>query len=294
MSKKTIVWLASYPKSGNTWLRAFLANLLAASETPVPLNQLSRYVLADHPVPHFQAAQGGPIDRLSPAEINRLRPRVQANLARRQGGHVLVKTHSMVTRLDGAPTISPEVTAAAIYVLRNPLDVAMSFANHFGATWSQAVSALSTPNTLLAGSAAHVFQPIGSWSQHVRSWCDAPGLRRHVMRYEDMVQDTAGSFRALLSFLKLPADDAAFARALSFSGFKALQAQEQDQGFHERPAQAERFFRKGKIGDWRGKLSAVDQDRLIGANAETMRRFGYLDPRGRPAVTAASSGNSSG
>ena len=280
----SIVWLASYPKSGNTWVRAFLANALAGRDEPVPLDAFGRYILADHPKPHYQAVTQSSVEALTPAEINRLRPLVHHKLAERggDGGVVLVKTHSMITSLSGVPSITAQATAGAVYILRNPLDVAVSFAKHFGATLDAAVSALSTKTTMLAGSPDHVFQPIGSWSGHATSWLDARGLKVHLMRYETMMAEPQSAFSDLMAFLKLPQDSDVIARAIAFSSFKSLQGQEASTGFHERPATAERFFRQGETGGWRKHLSTAQVRTLIEANRKVMQRFGYLDAAGEP------------
>ncbi|HXD83760.1 MAG TPA: sulfotransferase domain-containing protein, partial [Rudaea sp.] len=87
----SILWLASYPKSGNTWLRAFLANLVANRRDPVPLAELPRYC-EDEALPELYARRAGrPSTELDMEQIAALRPLVHADIAARHPGIVFVK-----------------------------------------------------------------------------------------------------------------------------------------------------------------------------------------------------------
>src|SRR5580765_857123 len=110
-----IVWLASYPKSGNTWLRAFLANLIAGRATPVPLAELPRYADQDARPDLFSDVAGEPAARMYFARLCALRPRVHAHIAASALKTVFVKTHSAAGMHDGVPLHKPDVTARAIH-----------------------------------------------------------------------------------------------------------------------------------------------------------------------------------
>ncbi len=127
-----IVWLASYPKSGNTWLRAFLANLVADAGAPLPLGDLPQYCEDEARPELFTALAGRPSTDLTFEEICALRPRVHADIAARSPGTRLVKTHNCAGFVGSHPLHDASVTAGAIYVVRNPLDVAVSMMHHFG------------------------------------------------------------------------------------------------------------------------------------------------------------------
>lgn len=282
-----IVWLASYPKSGNTWVRVFLANLLADPEAPLPLPELSRYVFSEHSTRHYERLSGKPIDRLSAKEVAQLRPAVQRSLFPGPKQNVFVKTHAAVTTFQGLPTITGEVTRSAIYIIRNPLDVAVSYAHHFAIPLDVAVKAMGSSGAVLAPSREFVAQPLLSWSEHVTSWVDsgrkvAPrGVM--VMRYEDMMADPHGRFLEMVQTLGMPVEEARVRKAVEFSSFKVLQSLEAETGFIERPAKADKFFRKGVAGGWRSELSQAQAARIVKDHRRVMRRFGYLDERGEPA-----------
>lgn len=277
-----ILWLASYPKSGNTWLRAFLANYMRNAQAPLAINDLDRFCASD--------AHGWPYERLSgraPAELtglelSQLRPRVHAMLAAGRPETVFVKTHNAIEKTHGVPTITPAVTAGAVYVIRNPLDTVSSYASHYGLTVPQAAEVMATDTTTIHGNEKLILQLLGSWSRHVRSWVDAPGLRLHVVRYEDMASRPLKAFGDVIGFLGVPKNMERLKRALRFSDFKELARQERESGFKERSANADRFFREGRAGGWRETLSADVVSKIVADHREVMTRFGYLDSEGRP------------
>ena len=274
-----ILWLASYPKSGNTWLRAFLANYLADTPGPVDINTLPDFAYGDMRAEYYAQVSGKPAAELPWADINALRPRVHDFLARSRPGVVFVKTHTLLTILDGVPTITPDATAGAIYVLRNPFDVAVSFAHHYGLTIDEGVRALCLPELRIEPKAGHITQIISDWSNHVESWIRPPGLRRLTLRYEDMLAAPQGTFGKVLDFLQMPKDRERLKRAIRHCSFRVLAEQERKRGFVERPRNADRFFRKGGAGGFRHCLSAEQVAALIDRHRPMLREQRYLDDR---------------
>lgn len=275
-----IYWLASYPKSGNTWLRVFLCNLLADGDAPVDINVLNAGGIASSRA-WLDEALGIATADLTAEEIDDLRPAVY-RWRRNQGGIGYHKIHDAY-RLNeqGEPLVSREGTLGALYIVRNPLDVAPSYANHLNSSIDRAIDCMADPQATLGrsarGLAPQVQQRLLSWSEHVLSWVDAPGLRCHVMRYEDMQRDALHSFTAAARFLRLPDDPQRVGKAIRFSDFAELQRQERTHGFKERPPHSHGFFRQGRPGDWRERLTPLQVRRIVAQHAGVMRRFGYLD-----------------
>jgi len=277
-----IIWLASYPKSGNTWVRAFLANYVTDAREAVSINHLPAFLLGDNFLMHYEKYSGKPASALTLEEIEELRPKVHEWFAYSRPDNAFVKTHSAVLRAAGRPLITPSATAGAVYVVRNPLDVAVSFANHYQISHERAVEALCDERYALPRTDQQIEQVLSSWSRHVRSWTTAPGLPLHLMRYEDMHRKPAKAFAGLVRFLRLPADRERLERAVRFSSFRELKAQEKREKFVEaRPDGKADFFRQGAIGGWRRHLSEALADRLIAAHREVMIEQGYLSPAGK-------------
>jgi hypothetical protein len=280
-----IYWIASYPKSGNTWFRTFLHNLQSGSNEPVDINALSTGAIASargwiDNVLGFESSD------LTHEEIDRLRPAVYRWSLENEAIEYHKIHDSYQIGPDDEPLVSTDATLGALYLVRNPLDVAPSFANHNHTTIDAAIKAMADPAMVFAGSRTRAHrqlrQVLGNWSDHVASWVDAAALECHVLRYEDMHASPLGSFTAAARFLGLPHSPEQIAQAVGFSAFDILAQQEAEKGFRERPSRTERFFLQGKAGGWREKLSTEQISRIIGDHGPMMRRFGYLDADGMP------------
>ena len=270
-----IVWLASYPKSGNTWLRAFLANLIANRPAPVPLAELPSYGRLEAEPELYSRIAERPSTELDFAELCALRPQVHAAIAAAATKTVFVKTHSMAGAIDGVPLLTPQVSAGSIYVVRNPLDVAISMSHHFGIDQDAAIDYLNNENSATENSEMFVSEFLGSWSQHVKSWADLESERILILRYEDLLEKPAKWFGKVARMVGTE-DRARIERAIRHSDFRALAEMEKRDGFVEVPIKGKRFFRAGRSNQWREKLSREQVARIIKAHREQMQRFGYV------------------
>ena len=128
----SIVWLASYPKSGNTWLRTFLTSYLKNDGTPASINELIGPLVTSRAL--FDEYLGLPSSDLAPGEILRLRPLLHELLAAELPRPTFFKVHDACIHTAGGPLFPRAATAGAVYLVRNPLDVAVSYAHHL--QWS--------------------------------------------------------------------------------------------------------------------------------------------------------------
>lgn len=273
-----ILWLASYPKSGNTWVRAFLANLLADSLEPVALDELPRYCEDEARPELFAAVAGRPSTALDFAEIAALRPQVHALIAARSQGTRLVKTHNYAGAFDGHPTHNMEVSAGAVYVVRNPLDVAVSMTHHFGISLDAAIDRLADDQVATANDALFVTQFLSSWSLHVKSWADLASERILVLRYEDLLAKPVKQFTRVARLLGQAQDRARIDRAVRHASFRSLASMERRTGFAEARDSATPFFRQGRTNQWRAVFDPEQVRRVVEAHREQMARFRYLPP----------------
>lgn len=280
-----IVWLASYPKSGNTWFRMFLANYLMNGPEPVSINANGTGPMACAREP-FDEALGYDSGELTFEEIDRLRPEVYCHLAREAQETRYCKIHDAYSLLpDGRPMFPPEAGACALYFVRNPLDVCVSYAHHSGHNnFDRVIRQMANPQMTFCGvgqsEQIQLRQRLLTWSEHVKSWVDSPLIRVHVLRFEDMRRRPQETFGAAVNYLGLPGDPERLRRAVEFSRFEELKRQEEESGFGERHQLSKVFFRKGEIGSWREALTPQQVARIVADHGETMRRFGYLDARG--------------
>jgi len=273
-----IIWLASYQKSGNTWLRAFLHHLFADADQPLPLadtrgGEVSASASSLH---WYQALDPRPPAQWTSQEVAAMRPRVQKAIAASRHGSVFCKTHMPLLMIHDIATIEMAITAGALYIVRDPRDVAVSFADFHGITIDAAITSLATANLEVPAGERQVAEPMGSWSQHVASWTGRPSPAIHVVRYEDLHAEPQKTFGAIAAFLKLKASRERIARAITHTSFATMQAQEDRDGFDERSPAQERFFRKGVAGGWRQVLTPQQARRIETDHARQMTRLGYL------------------
>jgi hypothetical protein len=276
-----IVWVASYPKSGNTWIRAFLHNLVrlrTGEDGEQDINEMARFSTWDLDKKRYAKFLGfEPDNTAHRSEIAATRHAVHRQIADSIDGLLFIKTHNCLVMDRGHSTINFDVTAGAIYVVRNPLDVAISYAHHSGVTIDDAIARMAVTDAETAGSDSAVYEVHGSWSQHVWSWTRNPHRALHVVRYEDLLADTQSAFAAMARHLLLDSTRRRLIKAIEQSSFARLQAQEREKGFRERPASADQnFFREGRAGQWKDVLTPAQIDRVVRDHGEQMQRFGYL------------------
>jgi mannose-6-phosphate isomerase-like protein (cupin superfamily) len=140
-----VVWIASYPRSGNTWIRVFLHALLNVLEgrDEVDLNTLAEFSTWDIASQWYEPLLGKPPDEVTKEAVAAARPMAQRRIADSVDGLVFVKTHAALVKDRGTPTIDMTRTSGAVYVVRNPLDVAISYAKHLGMPIARSVYILS-------------------------------------------------------------------------------------------------------------------------------------------------------
>jgi hypothetical protein len=275
-----ILWLASYPKSGNTWTRNFLHNLLnileGIDEDEQDINKMNELTFWEISAEPYEKLLGKPVTLATREEIAEIRPKVQELIAQRVDGLAMIKTHHCLVTDRGHPVINTKVTAGAVYIVRNPLDVAISLANHISGTIDDAIDMMSARGTETLVSEKSVYEVYGSWSQHVESWTRKPHQAIYVMRYEQMLEDPMRTFGALARHLLLKPREDQLRLAIERSSFDKLKRQEAEQGFKEKPEKAEVFFRSGKSGEWREKLTRRQVREIVAVHNAQMDRFGYL------------------
>ena len=240
--------IASYPKSGNTYVRIFLAAYLrghhSLKDVGFPLYCSTHYF-----------PRGFPLDRAECRPVCRH----PVNFA---------KTHEV------SDFYYPETAEKALYLVRNPLDVCPSWANHCMTTNEESVRALGRPTTLKHSE--KIFpQYIGTWSENVESWLFRAKIPVRAVKYETLKSNPRRAFRIILEWFNIPYDASRFDDALRFSDFENLQKLEERKGFKESRGR-EGFFRKAEIGGWKNSLTFSQSVQIKADHGDIMARLGYI------------------
>lgn len=256
-----VVWIASYPRSGNTWVR-FL--LYAYLHGPIRAS-----IDVGRAVPNIHR----------PVEIN---PALQAA---KPGERLLIKTHGLPDHRH--PLL--DKTEAFIYVIRHPRDVLLSGINihkRSAASFNEreyAFAFIKHGGDLLWNRFG-----FGFWESHAAAWLDSPRWPRVIVRYEDLVRDPRPSLASMATLLGETPDPARLDRAVADASFERMRELEEEDrakplahGLFMKPANAQggepprNFVNKGKSGQSLAHLGP-DLDGLFDERfAPALGRFGY-------------------
>jgi len=268
-----IIWLASYPRSGNIWLQAFLYNLFNDSRQVPSAVAIGDFCTPEPAAVHFLGPDSPPLGSWTREEVAARRGVAhQAIAGLRSGDNVFASTQAALAENSGFPSITMEHTAAAVYLVRNPLDVAVSLAAYNDQGLDEAILRMEeeyeSDNT---DQFAYEYQ--GNWSNNVMSWTQQRHAGLHLIRYEDMISAPENAFGPLVVFFGLDTPPERLARAIKYSSFNELAAmEEQCTG----AGHVGEIFRAGKADQWRDVLSDQQVHRIVNRHAKQMERFGYV------------------
>lgn len=287
VNNKGIIWLASYPKSGNTWFRAFITNLTKEGEKEFDINKLETNGIFSARA-FFDEIVGVDSADMTWEEQYIYRPKAYRMLSEASNKQLYIKAHdAFIFNEKNKPIFPADVSKIAIYIIRNPLDVAVSYAHHNGQKdagetvkmMCDEKHGLCTTRNLQP---IQLPQKIFSWSSHVNSWSNQDLIEVHIIRYEDMKLEGYPVFKEAAEKMSLEFSNDQLLKAIEATTFDKLKALEEKKGFKEKSMVSNNFFRKGEVGSWREKLKDNEIDALISYHKTTMEKFGYLTESGEP------------
>ncbi len=273
-----MVYLASYPKSGNTWLRIFLGYLQKGEE--LDINKLGEFSKITSSRTLFESIIGENSYELTETEISYYRPKMIDYFVKEQDEPIVyLKSHEAYIKNEQGNWLLPQKpNYKAIYLVRNPLDVCVSYAHHGGhADYHKTIKFMSGHPKLTKGRNNQFPHYIGSWSENIESWLENfSNDRLLVIRFEDMQLNSLDTFSKIVDFIGLNYSTRQIEAAIELSSFERLQDIENKSPFSEKPIKSKRFFRNGKIGEGQEILSDEQQAKIIQNHKKMMLKFNYL------------------
>jgi hypothetical protein len=271
-----IIWLASYPKSGNTWLRCLLEAYRCNGN--LDINDI-RICLSDGSLTPLQTV--APMPMQDNAVLQRmLRPAALLHLIAFSRDPCFVKTHWANLTVPGFHSyIPPQLTRKAIYVVRDPRQVAISLSMWLNYPIDKIISNMNNPAHYLGGRQQNAISILSTWSAHAASWATEEAFPVHVMMYEDMLADTEKALEECIDFLGWKKDKRRIKRAVKAASMKALQETEEAAGFTENVSTGqERFFHAGGTR-WQDELGPKWIKQIEDDHREVMIQLGYLEKK---------------
>jgi len=204
-----------------------------------------------------------------------LKPAAMMRMLEHTGNNLLLKTHDCNREIAGVEQIPSYLSRAAIYIVRDPRDVVLSFLNHYNLpSMDAALDNMLADQTLTRFPDKGLFVPQGSWQSHAASWLRKTPYPVHIVRYEDLLTQPFKEFSKVVRVLKMNFDAKLLKKSIQACEFSRMQKAEKKSGFKEGVGQT--FFHKGQAGRWETELGEMHQNRIVKACSVQMKAFNYL------------------
>lgn len=211
-----------------------------------------------------------PIGELDPYRVVLLRPAALMHLIYSTPNRpIVMKTHNANISINGLDLIPQNLTASATYIVRDPRDVAVSFARHMGKTIDVTIALMNEPHNVLFRPETNIASFMQTWSEHVKSW-NRPNVT--LLKYEDMKADPETTFKRLLEAFYPKVNLPRLRKAIRLCNMENLKKQEAKEGFIEAGKQ-DQFFGQGR--GWQNELTDEQVRRIEADHGEVMQKLGY-------------------
>lgn len=275
-----IVFIASYMKSGNTWVRSIICSLL--NQGNFKLSDLEKIKLFSQEkfflnLPNIKYEKDGNINFnfVSNNWIN-----AQQKICQKEKDRVIFfKTHNVRGIINNNFFTNESVCKGYIYLIRDPRDIVISYAKHMNISIDDSIDILIFKKNYMTN-VLKVNEAVCRWKDHVASWVSFKAVPRLIMRYEDMIKDNLKTVREISEFLKIIFENKnlinedVILNTVKNTNFSNLKKLEKKNGFVE--ATSGNFFRKGLSNQWKDVLTYSQKNKIEDELRNPMNELGYL------------------
>ena len=282
-----IIWLASYPKSGNTYVRAFLSAYYFSKNGQFDFSQISNIDQFPHEK-YFKQK----VNNINEASKQWMPIQREINQDKKIK---FFKTHSVLGNYNGNKFTSPETTLGAVYIVRDPRNVLTSLKNHYSFDDDKALKMITDKTrSLMSNNGSHAsITFISSWAENYLSWFRNNQFRRLFVKYEDLITNKYETFRDIIVFTNTlmnrveGVDKSKLQKAIETTNFNVLKKKEISETFDGsensfkswRKFHSENknlFFNLGPENNWEKILKKKISNEIEISFEKEMQKLGYL------------------
>ena len=278
-----IIWLASYPKSGNTLMRSILSSYFYSKDGNFEFKNLNQ--IKQFPMSVDFMSLG--IDIENDKEVFKNFINVQKFINEKKRSLSFFKTHSSLVKMYDCDFTNLENSLSAIYIVRDPRNVVTSFANHNGISVDEATDIILDQNMFTDKSSNICKVLVGSWASNYNSWKEFKKKNKYILiKYEDLISKKKTVLIRVFKFL----NQVGFShnlniiklnKAIKTTEFNLMKSKEEKESFSEALPDKETgkrrvFFNLGPKNDWRKILDKKNIEKIEKHFKDEMLELGYL------------------
>ena len=279
-----IIWVASYPKSGNTWVRSIISSLVYTENGIFDFPSIKK--IDQYPQRRFLEYFTQDYNNIHEIKKHWITSQERINLDKKIK---FFKTHHLNCKVDNYPFTNKGCTRATIYIVRDPRNLIDSISNHFSKSIEESkkfllTSKILSPDKEIELRGGNVITYIGSWKEHYRFWTnDNENLL--IIKYEDLVKNIHQEIDKIIAFLKnfitFEVSDTKKENIIKSTSFEALKKIEDNGDFTENvfvkgKSEKVKFFNKGPSNVWQNTLPKNIQKELETELNSELKELGYL------------------
>ena len=265
---KKIIFIASYPKSGNTWIRILISSLINENKGLFAFDDLKKIYMFSR-LDHFNKIKDYKLNDDGVLDINFTINNwinVQKTINEESKETKFFKTHSIRGIVNGKYFTDPSVCGGFIYIARDPRDIVISKAKYNSTSLDESIDKLLNDEKITV-CPNNVIEFVNTWENHVVSWLSFKEVPSLIIRYEDILEDTNKILEQIIKFINknttfnIVKSKKLLTNVLESTIFQKLRDMEIKDGFEESSTHS-LFFRKGKSEQWK-KILSKNQINLI-------------------------------
>ena len=282
------IWLASYPKSGNTLVRSLLASYFFSKDGVYNFDLIKNILQ----FPTSKLFQNIDIDITNEKEVIANYIRAQQSINKKDSIQFL-KTHSYLFNIENNAFTDLNNSLGVIYIVRDPRNVVTSLANHSSISIEESANYLIDKwyfggNLNNFNDAMRTRLYTGTWATNYKSWQSFKSQGRYLLiKYEDLTNKKEEILIKMLKFIyklnkkNFELDKIKLKNVIDTTSFERMKALENEFGFNESKIEKMTgkkipFFNLGKKNDWKKMISLEIKDKIENAFKEEMKELGYL------------------